>query len=366
MTGRHTTVWETYPEDYRQREVQAILRATAVGECVSVIGLSGAGKSNLLSFLAWRKSTTDHPLLLVDCNRLLEHTPLALIRLIRHVLEKSGGQANEPGRGDDPLLELETLNRLVDQGLDRARTITLLFDRFEIFSTSTNQPLYNTLRALRDDHKFRLAFVTATRRPLPGDNELAELFHAHTIWLGPLSERDALWNVVRYSHRIRADWDRATADQLIELSGGYASLLRAACEAYASGIPLKEVAEHPVVQARIDEFWRDEPSDDALRLAGLAGHALLLRGRAPTVADEQLTAKEQLLFDTFKAHPNEVCDKDDLIRAVWPEDAVYEEGVRDSSLAQLVRRLRLKIEPDPADPRFIHTVPGRGYLYRPP
>ncbi|HLE30620.1 MAG TPA: helix-turn-helix domain-containing protein [Anaerolineales bacterium] len=38
-------------------------------------------------------------------------------------------------------------------------------------------------------------------------------------------------------------------------------------------------------------------------------------------------------------------------------------GVRDDSLAQLVRRLREKIEPDPANPRHIHTVPGRGYRF---
>ena len=38
-------------------------------------------------------------------------------------------------------------------------------------------------------------------------------------------------------------------------------------------------------------------------------------------------------------------------------------GVRDDSLAQLVRRLREKIEPNPATPQHIHTVPGRGYKF---
>jgi two-component system KDP operon response regulator KdpE len=60
-----------------------------------------------------------------------------------------------------------------------------------------------------------------------------------------------------------------------------------------------------------------------------------------------------------------VCEKDDLIRAAWPEDRAFLEGLRDDSLAQLVRRLRKKIEPDPSNPRHIHTIPGRGYRYRP-
>jgi DNA-binding winged helix-turn-helix (wHTH) protein len=56
-----------------------------------------------------------------------------------------------------------------------------------------------------------------------------------------------------------------------------------------------------------------------------------------------------------------VCDKDDLIRAVWPEDRIFERGVRDDSLAQLVRRLREKVETNPSAPRRIQTVAGRGY-----
>ena len=67
----------------------------------------------------------------------------------------------------------------------------------------------------------------------------------------------------------------------------------------------------------------------------------------------------------FLEHAGEVCEKDDLIQAVWPEDKIFEQGIRDDSLAQLVRRLRKKIEPDPAAPRRIQTIPGRGYRFKP-
>jgi two-component system, OmpR family, response regulator ResD len=91
----------------------------------------------------------------------------------------------------------------------------------------------------------------------------------------------------------------------------------------------------------------------------------LIQATRPRIIDRrQLTAKEVILLDYFQAHPDQVCEKDDLIRAVWPEDRIFRQGVRDDSLAQLVKRLRGKIEPDPANPRLILTVPGRGYEYQ--
>ena len=50
------SVWDSFPADYRAREVQFILKAVQAGECAAVVGLSGAGKSNLVGFLANRSS----------------------------------------------------------------------------------------------------------------------------------------------------------------------------------------------------------------------------------------------------------------------------------------------------------------------
>jgi DNA-binding response OmpR family regulator len=130
-------------------------------------------------------------------------------------------------------------------------------------------------------------------------------------------------------------------------------------------LDLETLQAHPAVQRRVTEFWADEPSEQALQDSGVAGLPLLIEGRAPQGVDtSQLTAKEHLLLEYLRAHPDEVCEKDELIRAVWPEDEIFERGIRDDSLAQLVRRLRVKIEPDPSSPQLIQTVPGRGYRYR--
>lgn len=364
------SVWDSYPADYRAAEISAIRAAAHAGESVSLVGLSGAGKSNLTSFLAHRQSTPEHPMILVDCNRLAEPTLTALFRLIRRALGDSAlsdgdGVASLTGVRDEwDALDISLTKRLTPP----VRSMSLIFDRFDALTT---QPaLFSNLRALRDAHKFQLSFILATRRPLDPHTELSELVYAHTLWLGPLSESDARWNVARYAARRGVVWGVMVAEALIHASRGYPAFLRAASEAHADGAMLDtaSLAAHPAVQRRLAEFWADHPTPEELRSCGLVEVPLLTLTRPVTQPDTavdttRLTAKENLLWRHLRAHVNEVCEKDDLIRAVWPEDKIFEKGVRDDSLAQLVRRLREKIEPDPAHPAHLHTVPGRGYRF---
>ncbi len=353
------SVWDSYPATYREREAQSILRAARAGESVSVIGLSGAGKSNLLGFLVNRAEAGEAMVrfALIDCNRLREPEPDAFYRLVRASLGERGQAADEE----------EALFNALRGCFDASPAgLCLLLDRFDILVHPLQEMLYNNLRALRDAFKYRLSFVFSTRRSLPPHSELAELVSGHVIWLGRLAEADARWSADQYGARVGITWSEDQVQALLALSGGYPALLRAVCEAAADGAPveLQALREHPAVAARLKEFWDDRPDDEALEQCGLEGIPLLDIGRPLKISGSQLTAKEQLLLETLQAHAGIVCLKDDLIRAVWSEDKVFMEGVRDDSLAQLVRRLRSKIEPDPNNPRFVLTITGRGYTYR--
>jgi len=350
------SVWDSYPANYRAREVQYIHTAVQAGECVAVVGLSGAGKSNLIGFLANCSPLAAPRSALIDCNRLPDPSAEAFYALARRSL----GDA-QPAGDEFQALESAVEYRMASQ----PEGLCLLFDRFDFLSPA-NSTLFGNLRALRDAFKYKLTYVTSTRRPLDPYTELAELFFANTLWLGPLSESDARWNVSRYAQRKGITWDETAVSEIIRISAGYPSLLRAVCEASSDGTPLevRSLSNHPAIKRRVDEFWADQPGDDDLRRSGLAGQPMLSTGR-PLLADMQLTAKEHLLLEYLRQHPNQVSDKDDLIHAVWPEDKIFERGIRDDSLAQLIRRLREKIEPDPSNPSHIHTVPGRGYRYVP-
>ncbi len=75
-------------------------------------------------------------------------------------------------------------------------------------------------------------------------------------------------------------------------------------------------------------------------------------GREPT----PLTALETRLLDYLMLNSGQILTTGAIIDHVWGPEG----GDRDM-LRQLVRRLRIKIEPDPTNPIYIETVSGLGY-----
>lgn len=71
-----------------------------------------------------------------------------------------------------------------------------------------------------------------------------------------------------------------------------------------------------------------------------------------------LSAKEFALIAYLYRRRGEVCSKDEIAEAVWPE---YQDGVYDYQIENLVRRLRSKLEIDPGNPQLLVTVRGMGY-----
>jgi two-component system, OmpR family, response regulator ResD len=82
-----------------------------------------------------------------------------------------------------------------------------------------------------------------------------------------------------------------------------------------------------------------------------------------TLHDEPLalTTREFDLLAHLLAHPGEAFTREALMRTVWG----WEFGDQ-STVTVHVRRLREKIEVDPADPKMLVTVWGVGYRFDPP
>lgn len=78
-------------------------------------------------------------------------------------------------------------------------------------------------------------------------------------------------------------------------------------------------------------------------------------------AEIELTSGEFSLLEIFVSHPNRALSRD------WLMDQLrgFERDPFDRSIDVRVNRLRKKIEDDPANPRYIKTVWGQGYLFAP-
>ncbi len=70
-----------------------------------------------------------------------------------------------------------------------------------------------------------------------------------------------------------------------------------------------------------------------------------------------LTRTEFRLLVELATHPDRVLSREDLLERVWGYDYFGDGRLVDVH----VRRLRMKIEPDAANPRFVVTVRGMGY-----
>ena len=106
------------------------------------------------------------------------------------------------------------------------------------------------------------------------------------------------------------------------------------------------------------------------RLAGLAapiprlrlGDAVVdLSRRAVSRAGHQssLTEKEATLLAWLAARPGQAVSRGELLENVWG----YHRDTATRTVDITVRRLRSKIEEDPASPRFVVTVRGEGYRF---
>ncbi|PGA93983.1 response regulator transcription factor [Bacillus toyonensis] len=72
-----------------------------------------------------------------------------------------------------------------------------------------------------------------------------------------------------------------------------------------------------------------------------------------------LTGKELELLKFFTSNPGQVFTKTQLFRNVWDDNFIED----DNTVMVHIRKLRMKIEIDPSNPKFIQTIWGIGYKF---
>lgn len=118
---------------------------------------------------------------------------------------------------------------------------------------------------------------------------------------------------------------------------------------------MQEVAARVRAQLRRAQR-KDEMREAAIRVGDLIIDRdlrdAMLHGRAL-----RLSPREFEILELLATRDGRSASRETIIESIWGE----EEDLSEKILAVYVRRLRLKIEEDPEQPQYLHTVRGFGY-----
>lgn len=115
--------------------------------------------------------------------------------------------------------------------------------------------------------------------------------------------------------------------------------------------------------ARIDALYRRLGGDTAATSELLAQGPFVMNIRNHTLEKNgnriRLTQVEYSILKLFMQNPGRALSREDILTAVWGHDYEGELKIVDVN----IRRLRIKIEDDTANPTYITTVWGFGYKW---
>lgn len=298
--------WDAYPPTYRPHEMKTLARWIRAGESGSIVGLAGAGKSNLLGFLCHRpqimaqrylQGALKIVLVWVDLNNLTGYDLATFFRVILRSLYEASAQLARmseslPGLVQglyrkvedktDPFLSQSALREVLLSFGEQDIRLVLVLDPFDRFCRAVPTLILDNLRGLRDSFKATLCYVVGLRCELtyvrdPAElGELVEILDTHVCWLGTMERDDARWVIAQVEEEMNVSFSGEHIERLIDLTGGYPALLRAASLWLAQASPAPDVTTwekhlnvEPSVQNRLEEIWQGLTSEEQLALSVL-------------------------------------------------------------------------------------------------
>jgi len=115
--------------------------------------------------------------------------------------------------------------------------------------------------------------------------------------------------------------------------------------------------------ARAEAFLRRSRQNEQ-DMYEFAGYKLDIPARKLTCKGNEikLSPKEFKLLELFVKKPGRALTRNEILNVVWGYDCIVEPR----SIDRFITTLRNKIEPNPHEPTFIHTIREIGYKFEPP
>lgn len=263
MTNSEPTHFESlYPADSRFEEIEKLLSLIKEGNSAQLIGLPGAGKSNVLGFLAYNRDIRIKHLgenqkwfHFVSFNfseirdrNLSDAWKFIFLGLIESLKER---KSQDFEKVDSIFKNLASLNDelILFQGLksaidylciEKELTIVFLMDRFEEYAKMTDSSFFANLRTLRNRAKYRFSIIFPLSRPIENiiDEGTVSDFHefliGHEVYLR-LKDEAGLSFRISYLEKVSdKKIEENIKEKIINLTGGHGKLTRLCLENYLS------------------------------------------------------------------------------------------------------------------------------------
>jgi hypothetical protein len=267
------------PLEFRSNIVKDIMAHISAGDSCSIVGIGSVGKTNLLRFLQQqtvkqkylKENAQKTVILYVDCNKLLETSRWGLFELMLYQIHQWAALDNpiNPEYIDALYSSMESIKRkkfgvrYIDSALhhicnQQGFKVVFLIDEFDQVYRKLPKKTFSGLRALRDEYKYQLCYIPATRMELNKIRKpsfeiegFSELATPRTIWLGPLNTSDANHAIIRISSRYKTKLSEGQAQTLLKITGGHPGLLSMALSSI--NVPNDNLEDNLLNQRNIQE-----------------------------------------------------------------------------------------------------------------
>jgi DNA-binding winged helix-turn-helix (wHTH) protein len=351
-----------------------------------------------------------YPFWTLTLKRILDATEQS--QLPQSVKQKIGELFDKSIQFQDLFLVIDNIRQALNLIVEAGVYPTIFFLRFDRLKDAFNPSLFDNLKGLREASHSNAAFVFTSYRSFgsefPERRPSLSLL-AQTMYFKPASRKDMSVVYEAYGERYNLSLSDETEKALFDAIGGYMQYLQLSLirldelkkEEYKESNDLLSVLlddERIIFQS--EELWEsltgeeknvllqivhkqkiDTTSMEKARYLWDTGFLYekdgketifspLFEAYVQQIEHEEkrkrktahLTRKENLLFTLLKSQLGEICERDNIIKVVWPESQEF--GVSDWAIDRLIARVRVKLR-EQDNPFEIQTVRTRGYKLTP-
>ncbi len=306
---------------------------------------------------------------------------------------------------NDQFMLIENIRKTLSKIIELGFLPTIFLIRFDRMQQVATENFFANLKGLQDSMNPHLSFVITCFRPLEDlIPKLKKTFlssFTKPIFLKPASQSDQEVLLDTYQVRYGLKLTTNQKKQLFELVGGHTRFLQLALIILNENhqLPFEKVIQKITEDERImlqaEELWESLTADEQQLLKKMIeGSAIsteikhqryleetgfvtktshgyqifttflgsyIKTHTLPQTADNgiEFTKKELALFTFLQKNLNQVCERDQIIEAVWTDEEEALE-VSDWAMDRLVARVRAKLKKQKSDFEIL-TIRTRGY-----